>query len=161
MSQGGDGVGSSKARGQDKGKVVGKVTSTQLPFVTTETSCENIKNNIEGSKYRCRFAQTSNQQRVQYWWMIKLNNYKTYNNISSQRQREGCKFGTFKGRIEENLGVRSEKLRHLNSIMSQRVNDPLRLNKGDPNKVWCYKIIETIVLDGVDEFMKGKEELCY
>lgn len=28
------------------------------------------------------------------------------------------------------------------------------MNNGDPNKAWCYKTIEIVVLDKVDELMK-------
>lgn len=34
------------------------------------------------------------------------------------------------------------------------VNDPLGLNKGDPNTTCCYEIIEIVMLDKVDKFMK-------
>lgn len=47
-----------------------------------------------------------------------------------------------------------ERLRQVNSIMTQRINNPPGLNKGDPNKAWCYETIEIVVLDRVDEFMK-------
>lgn len=38
--------------------------------------------------------------------------------------------------------------------MNQRVNDPLGLNKSNPNKAWYYETTVIAVLDQVDEFIK-------
>lgn len=44
--------------------------------------------------------------------------------------------------------------------MNQKINDPPGLNKGDPNKAWCYKTIEIAVLDKVEEFLKKPKKSC-
>lgn len=46
-----------------------------------------------------------------------------------------------------------ERLRHLNNMMRLRVNDPPCLNKGDPNKVWCYETIESATYGENDDFL--------
>lgn len=47
-----------------------------------------------------------------------------------------------------------EKMKHLNSIMIPRENEPPCLEKGDINEVWCYKTIETVAFGEVDAFEK-------
>lgn len=46
-----------------------------------------------------------------------------------------------------------EKTRQPNSIIRQRKNDPPSLNKGDPNKVWNYELIERTTFSEDEDFM--------
>lgn len=50
--------------------------------------------------------------------------------------------------------IELEKQRRINNILRQRANDPPALNKGDPNKHWCYETIEIVVLGKNNEFLK-------
>ncbi|CAI9288522.1 unnamed protein product [Lactuca saligna] len=47
-----------------------------------------------------------------------------------------------------------ERHRKINSILHQRENDPPSLNKGDPNKNWCYETTEITMLGKSDKFLK-------
>ncbi|CAI9286374.1 unnamed protein product [Lactuca saligna] len=47
-----------------------------------------------------------------------------------------------------------EKMKQLNNTRRLTANDPPSLNKGDPNKVWCYEAIENIAYGKVDVFRK-------
>ena len=48
-----------------------------------------------------------------------------------------------------------EKQRQINSILRQRQNDPLSINKVDPTKPFCYETIEDIVfIDIMHDFKK-------
>ncbi|CAI9290299.1 unnamed protein product [Lactuca saligna] len=64
-------------------------------------------------------------------------------------------------RLEEKKrfqAIELEKQRQINYILRQRANDPPGLNNGDPNKQWCYEIIEIDVLGKNDEFLKKKKK---
>lgn len=47
-----------------------------------------------------------------------------------------------------------ERQRQINSILSQRVNNPPGLSKGYPKKHWCYERIEIAILGKNHEFLK-------
>lgn len=47
-----------------------------------------------------------------------------------------------------------ERIKQLNNIMRIRANDPPGLDKGDPNKVWCYKTTADVVCGKVDALGK-------
>lgn len=54
--------------------------------------------------------------------------------------------------------IEIERQRQINNILRQRANDPPGVNKGDPNKQWCYETIEIVVLAKNDEFLKKAQE---
>lgn len=46
-----------------------------------------------------------------------------------------------------------ERLGQLNNITIQRVNDPTRVNEGDPNKIGCYETIESTTFCKEEDFI--------
>ena len=50
--------------------------------------------------------------------------------------------------------IEIKRQRKINNISRQRANDPPGVNKGDPNKQWCYETIEIVFLGKNDDFMK-------
>lgn len=54
-----------------------------------------------------------------------------------------------KKRLQE---LEMEKLRQLNRILMQMKDNPLGLNKGNPNKVWCCETIESSTFSEEDDF---------
>ena len=44
-------------------------------------------------------------------------------------------------------------MRQLNNIMRQRKDDPINLNKGDPNKVWNYELIKSLTFSEDEDCM--------
>lgn len=53
-----------------------------------------------------------------------------------------------------------EKLRHLDRVTMQGNDDPHGLNKSDPNKVWNYFVIQSIIFSEYDDF-SIKSRKCY
>lgn len=45
-------------------------------------------------------------------------------------------------------------MKQLNNIMRMRENNTPSLEKGDPNKVWCYETTETMAYSEFDAFVK-------
>ncbi|CAI9299918.1 unnamed protein product [Lactuca saligna] len=127
-------VGSLKDSGEEKGKLMGKLISTQiltsLPMKAIMTISSNVKveprkdNNILPN-VKVDFSKLQSKK-----WI----------NIGEEEEKK---------KLQE---LKTEKLRRLNSIMRQRVNDPPGLNKGDPNKVWRYEMIESTTFSKDEDF---------
>ena len=60
-------------------------------------------------------------------------------------KRKGIEITPYEEEKRKNLEMEMERQRQINNILRLRQNDPPGLNKGDPNKIWCYETIEQVV----------------
>lgn len=146
VSQGGErGVVASKDSREDKGKVFWKVISTQIPMflpmkpIITTSSTTTPMPNVKVDLFKLQHKKV-----IWIWeggsisWAVKpITN--TFPKDKGKRVHVEP-LAKEKKRLQE---IELERMRQLSNIMRQRIDDPLGLNKGDPNKVWNNEMIET------------------
>lgn len=139
VKQGGEkGCGVGLSKGVDKGDVVRKVTSTQistsLPVLLTTTSTTTTSRLITKDTVIGESTGDSTSS-----------SKPPPSKDDKGDKGKGIEIATTEEEKKKNLEMEIERQQHINNILRQRQSDPPGLNKGDPNKHWCYEIIEQFV----------------
>ncbi|CAI9260017.1 unnamed protein product [Lactuca saligna] len=136
----------------DKGVVFGKVMSTQIATsllisltttLTTTTTRPSVKGVIINESSRGSGSRSMPP---------------TSKNTQGDKGK-GIDKTPLEKQKKKQQALEIKRPRQINSILRRRQNDPPGLNKGDPNKHWCYETIEEIVLDTkFDYFCKAPKK---
>lgn len=156
-------VGSLKDSGEDKGKLMGKLISTHiltsLLMKAIMTTSSNVKVELrKDNNIRPNVKDDFSKLQSKKWINIReggssSSTSKPVTTSEPKDKRKGVHVELSAEEKKKLQELEMEKLRRLNSIMRQRVNDPPGLNKGDPNKVWRYETIESTTFSKDEDFV--------
>lgn len=129
--------------GEDKEKVVGKIFSHKIPIliprkpiqtketIVTSSAVVNPKIEIDISKLQSKKGLTINEGSS---FIVKL--------IITSSKDKGKDVEPIDEENKRLKELEIGKLKHMNSFLRQRENDPIRFNNGDMNKTQNYDTIE-------------------
>lgn len=82
-------------------------------------------------------------------------------NVDPRDKRKSISVVQLDEEKKKQQAIKIERQRQINSILRQQANYQLGLNKGDPNKQWCYEIIKQIVAIGSNDELRKVPKKSY